>query len=180
MFFCASHQCFGFLMVDEAEGLGSCAKVDRVRSCHMGAVAVPATKLSLRLSLVNPVAQETRIAQPPSRQHKVGTQVDLGFPWETRGFTSVQETEVRGDQAVVGCSRMTQSTGSFDVHELLESFTSFKQRCRIGHTQKILSAPAPCGVKITAFRPLDNDPGSCLCCTLRRFRFDWASSSRWL
>ena len=44
------------------------------------------------VALVNPVAQETRIAKPPSRQHKVDSQVDFGFPWDPRGFTDVQET----------------------------------------------------------------------------------------
>ena len=63
------------------------------------------------VALVNPVAQETRIAKPPSRQHKVDSQVDLAFPWDPRGFTGVQETEVRGDQAVVGCSRRMQKRG---------------------------------------------------------------------
>ena len=50
-FFCESLQCFGFFVVDEAEGPASCAKVDRMRLCQMGAAAVLATKLSLRLSL---------------------------------------------------------------------------------------------------------------------------------
>ena len=97
------------------------------------------------VALVNPVAQETRIAKPPSRQHKVDSQVDLGFPWDPRGFTGVQETEVRGDQAVVGCSRKTQSMGSCDVHVLPESFTSFKQWSRILHTQNKLIRTSPRG-----------------------------------
>ena len=50
-FFSASLQCFGFFVVDEAEGPDSCAKVDRMRLCRVGAAAVLATKLSLRLSL---------------------------------------------------------------------------------------------------------------------------------
>ena len=38
------------------------------------------------VALVNPVAQETRIAKQPSTQHKVDSQVDFGFPWAPRGF----------------------------------------------------------------------------------------------
>ena len=107
------------------------------------------------VDLVNPVAQETRSAKPPSRQHKVDSQVDLGFLWDPSGFTGVQETEVRGDQAAVGCSRKTQSMGSCDVHALLESFASFKQRSRtLTHAKTNLSPPPPWGVKITTFRPL--------------------------
>ena len=121
-FFCDSLQCFGSFVVDEAEGPASCAAVDSMRLCQMGATAVLATKLSIRLSLSsNPVAQETRIAKPPSRQHKVVRQLDyvsMGSP-RVHG----RATEVRGDQVVVGCSRK--------VHILPESFTSFRQRCRI-------------------------------------------------
>ena len=54
------------------------------------------------VALVNPVAQETRIAKPPRKQNKVDSQVEFGFPWDPRNFTCVQEKEVRGDQAVVG------------------------------------------------------------------------------
>ena len=49
VFFFGSLQCFGFFVVDEAEGPASCARVDRMRLCQMGAVL--ATKLSSRLSL---------------------------------------------------------------------------------------------------------------------------------
>ena len=94
-FFCESLQCSGFFVVDEAEGLASCASVDRMRLCQMGAAAV------LWVSMGSP------------RVH------------------GLARTEVRGDQAVVGCSRKTQSMGSCDVHVLPESFTSFKQRGRI-------------------------------------------------
>ena len=151
-FFCDSLQCFGSFVVDEAEGPASCAAVDSMRLCKMGATAVLATKLSIRLSLSsNPVAQETRIAKPPSRQHKVVRQLDyvsMGIP---AGVTGVQ-TEVRGDQVVVGCSRK--------VHILLESFTSFRQRCRIlTHAKTNLSAPLPRGAfERTTSRPLDEAP----------------------
>ena len=42
------------------------------------------------VALVNPLVQETRIAKSSSRQHKVDSQVDLGFPWDPRGFTGVR------------------------------------------------------------------------------------------
>ena len=135
-FFCASLRCFGFIVVDTTERSDSYAIVDRMRLCHMGAAAALATKLSLRLqltivALVNPVAQETRGSKPPSAEYKFYSQMDLGFPWDPRRFTSVQETEVRGYQAVVGCSRKMQFMGSCDVLVLTERFTSSKQRCRI-------------------------------------------------
>ena len=77
---------YGFFVVDEADGPDSWCKIGRMRLCQMGAAAALATKLSLRLSpLVNPVAQETRIAKPPSRQHKVDSQEDLGFPRDPGG-----------------------------------------------------------------------------------------------
>ena len=50
-FFFESVQCFGFFVVDEAEGPASYAKVERMRLCQMGAAAVLAPKLSLRVSL---------------------------------------------------------------------------------------------------------------------------------
>ena len=134
-FFCESLLCFGFFVVDEAEGpeTRQNALVPDGCSCGTGNQA----QLTI-VTLVNPVAQETRIAKPPSRQHKVDSQVHLGFPWDTRVFTGVQETEVRGDQAVVGCSRKTESMGSCDVHVLPESFTSFKQRGTMRHTRFVL------------------------------------------
>ena len=49
IFFRVTFQCFGFLLVDEAEGSDSCALVGRM--CQMGATAILATKISLRLSL---------------------------------------------------------------------------------------------------------------------------------
>ena len=90
------------------------------------------------VALVNPVAQMTRIAKPPSRQHKVDTQENLGFPWDPRGFTNTQETEVRGDEAVVGCSQKTQSMGSCDVDVLPDNCSSCKQRRRIRHKRFVL------------------------------------------
>ena len=105
------------------------------------------------VAFVNPVAQDTRIAKPP-RQHKVDSQVDLGFPWDPREFTGVQETEVRGDQAVVACSRKTQSMGSCDVQVLPESFTSVKQRTRIRHAKQTYPRFLRGALKISTFRPL--------------------------
>ena len=105
------------------------------------------------VALVNPVAQETRTAKPPSRQHKVDSQADFGFPWDPRGITGVQETVVRGDQAVVGCSRKTQSMGSCDVHVLPETFNRIMQRVRISHTKnKLIRTSSPWSVKKTTFR----------------------------
>ena len=47
-FFCVTSVLW---LLDEAEGPDSCAKVDRMRLCRVGAAAVLATNLSLRLSL---------------------------------------------------------------------------------------------------------------------------------
>ena len=91
-FFCESLQCFGFFVVDKAEGPALCAKVDRIALVPDGCSCGTGNQAQLTVvALVNPVAQETRIAKPPSRQHKVDSQVDLGFPWDPRGFTGVQE-----------------------------------------------------------------------------------------
>ena len=50
-FFDESLQCPAYFAVDAAEGPDACAKVEIMRLCQMGADAVLATKLSLRLSL---------------------------------------------------------------------------------------------------------------------------------
>ena len=131
--------------------------------------------------LVSPVAQETRIAKPPNTQYKVDSQEDLGLPRDPGGYMGVQETEVRGDQAAVGCSRKTQSMGSCDVHKLPESFASLTQRRRmLTHAkQAYLHFPppphTPWGVKITTFRPLGR-----WCFLLRVALTPWTNVLAWL
>ena len=68
------------------------------------------------VALVNPVAQEARIAKPPSRQHKVDSQVDLVFPWDPRGFSGVQETEVRTSLFCVSNPSPLLEAGTPRVH----------------------------------------------------------------
>ena len=130
-FFCESLQCFLAspwsrkrkvpIRVQNRQN----ALVPDACSCGLGNQA----QLTI-VALVNPVAHETRIATPPSRQHKVDSQEDLGFPLDPGGFMGVQETKAQSDQAAVGCSRRTQAMGTCDVQKLLESFASFTQRGR--------------------------------------------------
>ena len=129
VFFCGSLQCFGFFVVDEAEGPDACAKVDLMRLCQVGAAAVLPTKLSLRFSLSSVQLPRRRgLPNRPADNTRWTAKWPLGFheiPASSRG---VQETDVRGNQAVVGCSRKTQLMGSCDVRVLSERFTSSKQR----------------------------------------------------
>ena len=60
LFFTSHFSAPGFFAVDEAEGPDTCAEVERLRLCQMGAAAVLATKLSLRLSLSSVLLRRRR------------------------------------------------------------------------------------------------------------------------
>ena len=95
-------------------------------------------RTEMRMMMGCQTAQQTTQGGQPS-----GPWVSMGSP----RVHGVQETESRGDQAVVGCSWKTQFLGSCDVHVLLESVTSFKSIRRTRN--KFVGRGA---LKITAFR----------------------------
>ena len=78
--FFESVQCFGFFVVDEAEGPASCAKVERMRLCQMGAPAVLAPKLSLRVSLSSIQLPRRRgLPNRPANNTRRAAKWTLGF-----------------------------------------------------------------------------------------------------
>ena len=105
------------------------------------------------VALVNPLAQETRIAKPSSRQHN---HKDLGFPWDPRGFTGVRRN--RGTRRSSGRGLLSEDAKPWDLVRsiyFLRALPASSNGEGFHTRQTNLSAPLACGVlRKTTFRPL--------------------------